>query len=47
MLHAALRLLEDQEKLREVKPAELRAAIKEGEDSRDAGTAEEALAVAR
>lgn len=44
VLHAALRLLEDQEKLRELKLAELRAALQEGEDSGDGGTAEEALA---
>jgi antitoxin ParD1/3/4 len=44
VVRAGLRLLEDEEKLREVRHAELKAAIQEGVDSEDAGTIEEVVA---
>lgn len=44
IIRAGLRLLEDEEKLRELRFTELRAAIQEGVDSEDAGTIEEVVA---
>lgn len=44
VVRAGLRLLEDEEKLRELRHRELRAAIQEGIDSEDAGTIEEVVA---
>jgi antitoxin ParD1/3/4 len=41
VVRAALRLLEDEEKLREIRHRELKAAIQEGVDSEDAGSLEE------
>lgn len=43
VVRAGLRLLEDEEKLREVHHAELKAAIREGVESEDAGTIEEVV----
>ncbi len=43
-MRAGLRLLEDEEKLRQIRHAELKAAIQEGIDSEDAGTIEAAIA---
>ncbi len=44
VVRAGLRLLEDEEKLRQIRHAELEAAIQEGIDSEDAGTIEEVVA---
>lgn len=44
VVRAALRLLEDEEKLREIRHRELKAAIQEGIDSEDAGSLEEVVA---
>ena len=44
VVRAGLRLLEDQEKLRQIRHAELEAASQEGIDSEDAGTMEEVIA---
>jgi len=47
VVRAGLRLLEDEEKLRRIRHAELKAAIQEGIDSEDAGTIEEVIAKSR
>jgi antitoxin ParD1/3/4 len=47
VVRAGLRLLEDEEKLREFHHAELKAAIQEGVESEDAGTIEEVVARSR
>ena len=44
VVRAGLRLLEDEQKLRELRLRELRAAIQAGIDSGDAGTVEEVVA---
>ncbi|MBL8265983.1 type II toxin-antitoxin system ParD family antitoxin [Steroidobacter sp.] len=44
VVRAGLRLLEDEQKLREIRYSELRAAIQEGVDSEDAGSIEEVVA---
>lgn len=44
VVRAGLRLLEDEEKLRQIRYAELEAAIQAGIDSEDAGTIEEVVA---
>ena len=44
IVRAGLRLLEDEEKLREIRHKELKAAIQEGIDSEDAGSIEEVVA---
>ena len=44
VIRAGLRLLEDAEKLREIRHQELRAAIQEGIDSEDAGSLEDVIA---
>ena len=44
VVRAALRLLEDEEKLREIRHRELKAAIQEGIDSEDAGSIEDVVA---
>jgi antitoxin ParD1/3/4 len=44
VVRAGLRLLEDDERLREIRRKDLKAAIEEGLDSEDAGTIEEAVA---
>lgn len=44
VVRAGLRLLEDEEKLRQIRRAELEAAIQAGIDSEDAGTIEEVIA---
>jgi antitoxin ParD1/3/4 len=44
IVRAGLRLLEDEEKLREIRHTELKAAIQEGIDSEDAGSVEEVVA---
>lgn len=44
IVRAGLRLLEDEEKLREIRHRELKAAIQEGIDSEDAGSIEEVVA---
>lgn len=44
VVRAGLRLLEDEEKLRQIRHAELKAAIQDGIDSEDAGTIEEVIA---
>ncbi len=44
VVRAALRLLEDEEKLRQIRHRELRAAIQEGIDSEDAGSIEDVVA---
>ncbi|AMN48320.1 addiction module antitoxin [Steroidobacter denitrificans] len=44
VVRAGLRLLEDEEKLRQIRHAELKAAIQEGIDSEGAGTIEEVIA---
>jgi len=44
VVRAGLRLLEDEEKLRRIRQAELKAAIQEGIDSEDAGVIEEVVA---
>jgi len=44
IVRAGLRLLEDEEKLREIRHKELKAAIQEGIDSEDAGSVEEVVA---
>lgn len=44
VVRAGLRLLEDEEKLREIRHRELKAAIQEGIDSEDAGSIEEVIA---
>jgi antitoxin ParD1/3/4 len=43
VVRAALRLLEDEQKLRELRHRELAAAIKEGIDSQDAGAVEDVI----
>lgn len=43
VVRAGLRLLEDEEKLRQIRHAELKAAIQEGIDSEDAGSIEEVI----
>lgn len=43
VVRAGLRLLEDEEKLREIRYRELRAAIQAGIDSEDAGSIEEVV----
>lgn len=43
VVRAGLRLLEDEEKLREIRREELKAAIQEGIDSEDAGSIEDAI----
>ena len=47
VVRAGLRLLEDEEKLRQIRNAELKAAIQEGIDSEDAGAIEEVVARSR
>lgn len=44
VVRAGLRLLEDEEKLREIRHKELKAAIQEGIDSEDAGSIQEVVA---
>jgi antitoxin ParD1/3/4 len=44
VVRAALRLLEDEEKLREIRHRDLKAAIQEGIDSDDAGSIEDVVA---
>jgi len=44
VVRAALRLLEDEEKLRQLRHRELQAAIQEGIDSEDAGSIEDVVA---
>lgn len=44
VVRAGLRLLEDEEKLREIRRQELKAAIQEGIDSEDAGSIEDVIA---
>lgn len=44
VVRAGLRLLEDEEKLRQIQYTELKAAIHEGIDSEDAGGIEEVIA---
>ena len=44
VVRAGLRLLEDDEKLREIRRHELKAAIQEGIDSEDAGSLEDVIA---
>lgn len=44
VVRAGLRLLEDEEKLREIRHRDLKAAIQEGIDSEDAGSIEEVVA---
>ena len=44
VVRAGLRLLEDEQKLRELRHRELKAAIREGIGSEDAGTVEEVVA---
>ena len=44
VVRAGLRLLEDEQKLREIRHRELRAAIREGMDSEEAGSLEEVVA---
>jgi len=44
VVRAGLRLLEDQEKLREIRRQELKAAIQEGIDSEDTGSIEDVIA---
>jgi antitoxin ParD1/3/4 len=44
VVRAGLRLLEDEQKLREIRHRELKAAIREGIDSEDAGSIEEVVA---
>lgn len=44
VVRAGLRLLEDEEKLREIRRKELKAAIQEGIDSEDAGPIEDVIA---
>ena len=43
VIRAGLRLLEDEEKLRQLRHRELRAAIQQGIDSEDAGSVEEVV----
>lgn len=44
VVRAALRLLEDEEKLREIRHRDLKAAIQEGIDSDDAGSIKDVVA---
>lgn len=44
VVRAGLRLLEDEQKLREIRHRELKAAIREGIDSEDAGSVKEVVA---
>lgn len=44
VVRAGLRLLEDEEKLRQLRHRDLRAAIQQGIDSRDAGSVAEVVA---
>ena len=44
VVRAGLRLLEDEQKLREIRHRDLKATIKEGIDSEDAGSVEEVVA---
>lgn len=44
VVRAGLRLLEDEEQLREIRRRDLKSAIQEGIDSEDAGTIEEVVA---
>ena len=44
VVRAGLRLLEDEEKLREIRHWELKTAIQQGIDSEDAGSIEEVVA---
>lgn len=44
VVRAGLRLLEDEEKLREIRHKELKAAIQKGIDSEDAGSTQEVVA---
>lgn len=44
VVRAGLRLLEDEQKLRELRHRELRAAIREGIESDDAGSVEDVVA---
>lgn len=44
IVRAGLRLLEDEEKLREIRHGELKAAIQEGIESEDSGSIEEVVA---
>jgi antitoxin ParD1/3/4 len=44
VIRAGLRLLEDEDKLRQLRHRELRAAVQIGVDSEDAGTVEEVVA---
>jgi antitoxin ParD1/3/4 len=44
VIRAGLRLLEDEERLREIRRSDLKAAIQEGIDSDDAGPIEEVIA---
>lgn len=44
VVRAGLRLLEEEEKLRELRRQELKAAIQEGVDSEDAGSVEDVIA---
>lgn len=47
VVRAGLRLLEDEEKLRQIRRAELKAAIQAGIDSGDAGAIEDVVARSR
>ena len=47
VVRAGLRLLEDEEKLRQLRHRELRGAIQAGIDSKDAGSVEEVVARSR
>jgi antitoxin ParD1/3/4 len=44
VVRAGLRLLEDEERLREIRRQELKAAVQEGIDSGDAGSVEDVIA---
>jgi antitoxin ParD1/3/4 len=44
VVRAGLRLLEDEERLREIRRKDLKAAIQEGVESEDAGSIEEVVA---
>jgi antitoxin ParD1/3/4 len=44
IVRAGLRLLEDDERLREIRRKDLKAAIREGVESEDAGTIEDVVA---
>ena len=44
VVRAGLRLLEDEERLRQIRQSDLKAAIQEGVDSEDAGPIEDVIA---